>query len=739
MSAPYLVGYADRFSAQAGQPISVMLSAEPPVRAELDLVRLGRGEVTGEVQEERVLDLGRAELQPQATVVGSCVEVPGANRAWPPGPFTVEVLVMPTRTGRSQALLSQSTDDASWVVGLTPSGAPMAGATWPGGQAEAAGDAPLVCGAWYRVAAEFVPGRSVVIEAKPLEPTASWWTAPTAAVRRSGGTWSGTLGLQGLLRAPIFLAARATPFPGNWTDSLDGKLEAPRIVSEVEWDFAATITDAGVPAERVAALGVSGLDGTCRNSPARAVTGHRWDGTEQDFRRAPDHYAAIHFHADDLDDCRWAPTVTVDLPADLASGAYAVRARAADGRVDRVPFFVRPRTPGRSPLLVLMPTASYLAYANDHPASDGQMAEAVAGKTPVVLEGDLLLHEHREWGMSCYDLHADGSGVAYSTLLRPLLNMRPTHRYHVGAWQLPADLAVLSWLDAQGIGYEVATDEDLQRDGAGLLDPYRVVLTGTHPEYYSTKMLDALEGWVGAGGRLVYIGANGFYWRVAFEPSRPGVMEIRRGHAGSRAWESAPGETHLATTGEQGGMWRHLGRAPQKLTGVGYAAQGFDRSGWYRRLPDSRDARAAFVFDGVGGEVFGRRGSIGGGAVGQELDRYDRALGTPHDALLLATSEGLSEAYLRCVEEITFTVPGVSALLDPQVRADMVYFVNPGGGAVFATGSIAWAGALGVDGDVDRITRNVLDRFCDPAPLDWELSRTGRSRPDIVDERVRPS
>ncbi len=58
---------------------------------------------------------------------------------------------------------------------------------------------------------------------------------------------------------------------------------------------------------------------------------------------------------------------------------------------------------------------------------------------------------------------------------------------------------------------------------------------------------------------------------------------------------------------------------------------------------------------------------------------------------------------------------------DPDVRADLVLFARPGGGAVFATGSIAWAGALahqGYDNAVARITENVLRRFLDPAPLE---------------------
>jgi N,N-dimethylformamidase len=707
---------------------------------------MGPGAPTGEVREAVVAELTEVDVVRQDTVAGSCVVVSGAARPWSPGAFSAAAFVQLTRIGHEQVLISQGDGTQQWMLGVGPSGVPTMSGDWTGGAGRAVGDTRLVPGAWYLVAGDLRPGVGLSVAARPLAYSASWRCGPGGAVRPSDALWSGPVGLSGLLPGPVYLGARSTT-TGGWADCLDGKLEAPRLLSgeldeEViarvcagslgddrrlaQWDFAATITDDGVPAEVVAAVGDPALDGRCLNSPTRAATGHGWDGTELDFRRAPHQYGAVHFHTDDLDDCRWSASMHVTLPGDLPSGAYALRARAPDGRDERVPLFVRPRAP-RGGLLVLVPTASYLAYANDHPGSDGQMAQAVAGKTPILLEGDLLMHEHREWGLSCYDTHADGSGVCYSSRRRPLLNMRPTHRYHVGAWQLPADLAVLSWIAAQGVEFDIAADEDLEREGRALLDHYPVVMTGTHPEYFSTRMLDALEGWLLSGGRLFYTGANGFYWRVAFEPNRPWVMEVRRGHAGSRAWESAPGETHLAATGERGGLWRHLGRPPQKIFGVGYAAQGFDRSAWYRRLTDSHDPRAAFIFDGVDGDTFGRQGSIGGGAVGQELDRYDRQLGTPHDALLLATSEGLSEGYLRCVEEVTFMVPGTSAILDPAARADMVYLVNPGGGAVFAPGSIAWAGALGVDPDVDRITANVLRRFLDPVPLPWSQPDPSRS------------
>ncbi len=57
---------------------------------------------------------------------------------------------------------------------------------------------------------------------------------------------------------------------------------------------------------------------------------------------------------------------------------------------------------------------------------------------------------------------------------------------------------------------------------------------------------------------------------------------------------------------------------------------------------------------------------------------------------------------------------GVGGIERPHVRADLTHYEASGGGAVFASSSIAWSGALshaGYDNNVARITGNVLDRF----------------------------
>jgi N,N-dimethylformamidase len=239
-------------------------------------------------------------------------------------------------------------------------------------------------------------------------------------------------------------------------------------------------------------------------------------------------------------------------------------------------------------------------------------------------------------------------------------------------------------------------------------------MTSTHHEYWSKPMWDALDTFKKRGGRLIYMGANAWYWRIAYHPSAPGVIEVRRAEGGIRAWAAEPGEYYHSFTGEYGGLWRRQGLPPQMMAGTGFSAQGFDICSYYRKQPDADNPRAAFIFDGVDEEIIGDFGLIGGGAAGLELDRADRLLGTPPNALVLASSEAHSPVYMVVCEEILINAPGMCGGEHPLVRADMVFYETPAGGAVFSTSSIAWAGSLShndYDNNVSRITGNVLRRF----------------------------
>ena len=495
-----------------------------------------------------------------------------------------------------------------------------------------------------------------------------------------------------------YLAAR------DGVPGFNGRIEAPRFEAHGQtvaaWDFARDMAAKTL-------LDTTGtFEATIHQHPARAVKGARWDGSTQDWTEDPSQYAAIHFHEDDITDAGWDADIEWEVPADLPSGLYAVRLTTETSE-DHAVFFVRP-APGarRAPVLFLASTATYLAYAN-------QYLSFSRNRTP----SDAYFLTRPEVGKSLYEYHGDGSGVLYSSRRRPVLNLKP----RTLMWSFNADTNLVAWLERTGADYDIVTDEDLHREGAALLCEYAVVVTGTHPEYYSTAMLDGLEEYLQDGGRLMYMGGNGFYWRIAFDPDDPAVIEVRRAEGGTRMWIAEPGEYYHSFTGEYGGLWRRLGRPPNHVAGVGFAAQGFDGGTYYRLREGARDPRVAFVMEGVESlDVIGNYGTQGGGAAGEEIDRHDPALGSPRHAVVIASSENHRPGMLRVIEELhEAAVPDPE---DPDVRADMLFYETASGGAVFSTGSISFAGALSHNGyanDMARIAGNVLARFSDRTPFDY--------------------
>jgi N,N-dimethylformamidase len=376
-------------------------------------------------------------------------------------------------------------------------------------------------------------------------------------------------------------------------------------------------------------------------------------------------------------------------------------------------------------LAFILPTNSYIAYSNDNLCTNCVVAELLAGKVPVMTAADLYLNEHREYGLSTYSLHSDGSGVCYSSRLRPILNMRPKYRHWLSPslWQLNGDLHLVDWLEAKNFDFDIHTDEDLHREGVGLLNKYQTVLTGSHPEYTSEKMFSAYEKYQQDGGRWIYLGANGFYWCSEYHPDNTNIIEVRKGEAGTRAWTANPGEYNNAFDGKYGGMWRARGRIPSKLCGLTFTAYGFDVSSYYVRDKDSERPETAWIMEGVGnGEKIGDFGLVGGGAAGLELDRYDVEFGTPHDSYLLAHSVGHTNLMLQVNEEIHFSVRGYhgGGTENPMVRADMIFYKTPNDGGVFAPGSLSWCGSLShnnYNNNVSRITENAIRGFLKEGPL----------------------
>ncbi|MFL9856387.1 N,N-dimethylformamidase beta subunit family domain-containing protein [Paraburkholderia madseniana] len=480
------------------------------------------------------------------------------------------------------------------------------------------------------------------------------------------------------------------------------------------WDFTPTLAHTSVPN-----CLDSGAPLTLVNAPMRAVRSSGWTGRELDWKHAPNEYAAIRFHADDLSDCGWQTSVHLKIPADMASGVYGLRVDNGEG-VDTIPFYVTVAPEGKhARIAFLAPTLTYLAYANNARGNfSGALADRVDKWGGYPHNPDVVT----AFGTSTYNSHSDGSGISLSSRLRPILTMRPGYltfldEHGSGLRHFSADSHLTNWLREKGFEFDVVTDEDLDERGVDALKHYDVVLTGSHPEYHTRRMLDALLAYRSAGGSLMYLGGNGFYWKIGRAASAPHLLEIRRAEAGMRVWESQPGEYYNQLDGEYGGMWRRNGLPPQKVAGVGFTAEGDFRGTFYRRTPASFATEHSWLFAGVkagAGEPLGNFGLSGGGAAGFEIDQTAADLGTPAYVTVVAYSDNHDASFVTVPEELLFNRMVGKPRVHSGIRAHMICGFSPSGGGLFAVGSISFLGSLycaGYDNDVSQIVENCLRRF----------------------------
>ena len=111
----------------------------------------------------------------------------------------------------------------------------------------------------------------------------------------------------------------------------------------------------------------------------------------------------------------------------------------------------------------------------------------------------------------------------------------------------------------------------------------------------------------------------------------------------------------------------------------------------------------------------GNFGLSGGGAAGFELDRADYRLGTPLNAIILASSKNHDESFVLVPEDIlTHHDTWPHEPKEDLIRADIVYFDTSNGGAVFSVGSITFCGSLphnNCENNISTIIDNVLKKF----------------------------
>lgn len=706
-----LQGYIPEVGVALGDSFDVMLSGEGA--AELSVVRLIHGDPNPEGPGYRhelpeAAAVRALSLTPQLLDIGSHVEIAHASTLNPGGSFTLALWIHPTRlTGGWQTLAAKwGPRDAAYGLFCAGHGT-LAGAVSHDGQCVdwCAGRRFVDPDEWQFVALIYdaTTGELTVHQYSERSETV---LEMSTEIKPVGSTKRVSTGPLHASRAPLLFGAMGDHERGHWAH-FNGKLAGPVLIGEAcdaavlegirngdehalpasvlgAWDFSR-----GVSSASVIDMSGHGHDGRAVNAPARAVTGPRWLGTSASlYSDNPSAYDAIHLHDDDLDDANWAPTCSVSVPVDAPPGIYCARVTCGTD-VLTIPVVASSPRP-RADVAVLLPTLTWQAYSSN--------------RAPYSFTEDGVI----DASLCLYDTHSDGSAVLYCTRRKPTRSGNPSAGIRPwGAHTLPANLYLIDWLEHSGIAYDALIDQHLHERGAAAIEPYRCVMLGSHAEYWTAQMLDALEGYLKQGGRVMSLSGNALYWVTSLVSERPWIMEVRK--SGDGEYEDyfarlRAGEMQHSSTGEVGGLWSRRGRPARRVLGVEHSANIFtDAKGrWgFKRTAESYGARFAFVFDGVADEIIGDFGLNLGSASGYEMD----------SVLEWPWSDDWRPTVLARAAHETFIPP---MRMPVPCVSDIALTTSPRGAAVFAAGSVTWTGSLSHNAyvnNVARITENVLRHF----------------------------
>ena len=442
--------------------------------------------------------------------------------------------------------------------------------------------------------------------------------------------------------------------------------------------------------------------------------------------------------------CGWPVAYELELPSDWRSGGYLVEAVAhgQDGATFTQHHVFLLRSAGAesaAPLLLVAATGTWTAY-NDWGGSNHY--EGITGP-----EGNLyspVLSLDRPMSRGFVRLPVGAPRIPPREPLAPGAPPRYPHmewayangyskKYASAGWA-SYERPFLCWLEDQGYRVDLASLTDLHFN-PGLLAPYKCVLFVGHDEYWSWQMRDAVDAYVEAGGRVARFAGN-FLWQIRLEDEgRTQVCYKYRARA-EDPYHGGP-EAHLTTD-----CWEapEVGRPGARTFGLN-ATRGM-YAGWGGMCPRGAGGFTVYrpdhwAFAGSDlyyGDVFGAASRI----FGYEVDGLDHIVrdglpiptgadGAPEDleVLALGLATNLEEEHGNPDHEpfvadydarfIAETLHGEATpeTLDRVARGNgMIVNFSKGRGEVFHAGTCEWvAGLIDRDPFVERITRNVLDRF----------------------------
>lgn len=708
-----LEGYLSEWSAHPGEHLTAHM-AGPAGNPQVEILRVARSQresVLGDPAARR--DWGQPtsiSVTPRAIDAGSYIEIPHAPHLSPVGSFTFGCWICPSKLAGGWQTVAAKWAPGALSFGLfvatdkvLVAGVSLDGVTvrWCSGQEF------VRSGTWQYVAMSWdaehgnldVFQKFTTTEPRyttyPVTPSRGPWAQPGAvfagtspillgALPSADGDGAHVAHFNGRLADPILFDVSVT------ADDIEELAESNEVAPTARvlgaWDFSREVSST-----RIVDGSAHGHDGIAVNCPARAVIGphyekrpSRGEGLRPTYIVRPDLFTAVHLHDDDLDDARWPTSFGITIPADADSGLYAVRV-FSDVDELYLPLVVAAPRP-RARVAVLAPTFTWTAYSSNRSAHTWQ-CDGIADRTRCL-----------------YDVHTDGSAVFYVTRRKPSRTGNPWFK-RFGGDKIIALVYMLEWLDSQDCRYDVITDDQLHSGEVDLAAQYDCLIMAGHNEYWSLSMMRALEGFTASGGRVLYLAGDGFIWVTSTDTGRPYILECRKDMAGdyNPGLPRDSGEAAHSTSLEIGGSWAGRGWRGRDLVGVEASTAVYvesDGSRGFRRDAESYDGVYGWIFEGVDEDVVGTYGDNLGSAVGHETDAVPPDSGPRRAARTVRLA--------RASDPTWWAAGGLD-----HSACDLAFTEFPGGGAVFAAGSMTWSGSLiHVDGcSVSQITANVLDRF----------------------------
>ncbi len=438
--------------------------------------------------------------------------------------------------------------------------------------------------------------------------------------------------------------------------------------------------------------------------------------------------------------CNWPVSFEFVIPEDWRSGGYRVTCRidTSSGILEQhYLFLLRSNRSGReNRLLLVSSTGTWCAYNN---WGGSNHYEGICGPEGKRFSPQLSLQRPLPRGFVVLPDDAPRAALAAvpgvdEGVSYPHMEWAYANGYcktYASAGWASYDRHFLRWAAQAGYEVDVISQYDLQLRPEAIAD-YRCLVFIGHDEYWSWEMRDTIDSYVEAGGHVARFAGN-FMWQTRLEDDgRRQVCYKSRAQTDdpARAGERITTSWELPQINRPGAMTFGLNAIRGVYAGWG-GCVAFGSGGFPLYRPEH------WAFDGTGlgyGDVLGAQSRI----FAYEVDGLDYVIrdGLPYPSGKEEVPEGIeilalglasNQEVARGVDPSTLFLGSEDCELHAHILygevtartialagrgSGMIVSFTRGQGEVFHAGSVEWvAGLLRRDAQVERVTRNVLNRF----------------------------